>query len=79
MNRMLLQLFTTTSAIRTTQDLYQFFDTLQHESWTDLRQIHNWRNHIPDMIQALWGVLGDDARLVAYVMAEKVANNEEWD
>jgi len=40
-------------------------------------RIHNWRNYVPDEIIMLWDNLGEEARMVAYVIASEQAD-KEW-
>lgn len=43
------------------------------------RKCHDWRNHIPDNVRELWSEMSVEARVVAYLMAERQAAAEEWD
>ena len=45
----------------------------------EARMIHDWRNHIPDQIKDCWPGLSIQAKIVAYTMAEKQAEAEEWE
>ena len=40
---------------------------------------HDWRNYVDDEIIGLWGRLSLDARIIAFLVAERAAGNEEWD
>ena len=40
---------------------------------------HEWKNHIQENIAQVWSQLSEEARLVALIMAETQANNEEWE
>ena len=40
---------------------------------------HDWRNHIPHDMRAIWSSLCDEARIVAYWIAKEAADAEEWD
>lgn len=42
-------------------------------------RVHDWRNHVPEIIRANWRSLCDQARVVAYVIAVQAADAEEWD
>lgn len=43
------------------------------------RKCHDWRNHVPDDIVALWKEMSVEARVMVFLMAERQANLEEWD
>lgn len=40
---------------------------------------HDWRNHIPERLQACWRKLDTETRLVAFILAETQAQAEEWE
>ena len=40
---------------------------------------HDWRNHLHSGIEAIWEDLSEEARLVAFILAEEAADNEEWE
>ena len=42
-------------------------------------RVHDWRNYIPNTLQAVWPMLEFETRLVAVIMADEQASNEEWD
>lgn len=42
-------------------------------------RVHDWRNHVPDMVKGAWESLSMETRFVVYAMAKEQANNEEWD
>ena len=48
-------------------------------SWDGLGKCHDWRNYIPDAMRDRWLALSPDARVAAYIMAERIASYEEWD
>jgi hypothetical protein len=43
---------------------------LARMEWSDALEWTDWRFHIPDPIRRVWGKLGHEARLAAFVMAE---------
>ncbi len=47
--------------------------------WEKTRKRHDWRNYIDDDVQAIWGELPLEARLIAYIQAEKQADEEDWE
>ena len=54
-------------------------DNVENPDWDSRGKVHDWRNHVPPEIRDVWHMLGHEARLIAYAMAEDVAGNEEWD
>jgi len=52
---------------------------LNSPNWNEGGRVHNWRNHIPEVVEKCWEQLPLAARVVAYVMAEKQASMEEWE
>jgi hypothetical protein len=41
--------------------------------------VHNWRNYIPECVQDMWADLPEEARVIAWAMAEDIAGREEWE
>lgn len=37
---------------------------------------HDWRNHIPSEIRKLWKNLGEEARMIVYIVAQEQADNK---
>lgn len=48
-------------------------------TFEDVTRVHDWRNHIPAEIGELWPALSRESRLVAAIMAQIAAENEEWE
>ena len=42
-------------------------------------RVHNWTNYIRGDILEMWEELSEEAKLVAAIMAEEQAENEEWE
>lgn len=40
---------------------------------------HDWHAYIPEELEAMWGELPIECRIVAYLMAEQQASAEEYD
>ena len=40
---------------------------------------HDWRNHVPELIRELWPDIPFVARVMAVYMANREADQEEWD
>lgn len=43
------------------------------------RRTHDWRNYVPNWAIEHWTNLPEDVRLTIAVMANKMADREEWD
>jgi hypothetical protein len=43
------------------------------------RYIHDWQRYIPENVRGAWPTLSDEARGIAYLIAEQQADAEEWD
>lgn len=41
--------------------------------------VHDFQRYIPDEIRSIWGELSDEARVVAFVIAQGVADAEDWE
>lgn len=52
---------------------------VENPCWEDRQKVHDWRNHVPDAMRRWWNELHLDAKIVAYIMAEEIATNEDWD
>lgn len=55
---------------------------LENPRWEQagyLEPCHNWRHHVPEDVQDMWDELPIEARMVALLMAEEQASQEEWE
>ena len=43
------------------------------------RKCHDWRNYIPDEVQEVWRGLSAESKVMAYLVAEVQARQENWD
>ncbi|WP_170066073.1 hypothetical protein [Novosphingobium guangzhouense] len=50
-----------------------------HPQWGEARQVHDWRNHIPEEIRDIWGTFSVGQRAALHAWAEDLADMEEWD
>lgn len=55
------------------------FDKIHAEDFSHTDKTHDWRNHVPRYLQKQWKMLDDNSRLALYIMAERQAQDEEWD
>jgi hypothetical protein len=53
--------------------------SLADPQWAKAGRVHDWRNYVPQVIRIRWTDLSDDARAVAFVIADEAAAREEWD
>ena len=63
----------------TKQDLAQLGAKHRDADFEHAGRVHEWRNYVPREVRAIWHELSDDARGVAYLIAEEAAGREEWD
>jgi len=57
---------------------YQALD-VDGPEWGKAGKIHDWRNHVPDHIRAIWGTFSDEHKLALAAWADGLADQEEWD
>ena len=63
-------------------DLVQKFITAVEGGEADFahaNRVHDWRNHVPADIKALWDDLTTEARAAVWLCAEEAASREEWE
>lgn len=60
-------------------NLYDHVEQADNPQWDKAGKVHDWRNHVPDEIMALWPNLTTEARCVAVHMAQQLADWEEWE
>jgi hypothetical protein len=53
--------------------------SLDDPQWLKAGRVHDWRNYVPQVIRLRWVELSDEARAVAFVIADVAASREEWD
>lgn len=54
-------------------------DVVEPVDWNNNHKVHDWKNYVPEIVQELWNELTMESRMIAYMMAEQQASNEEWD
>jgi hypothetical protein len=52
---------------------------LDAPQWEDASRVHDWRNQVASCIRELWGAMGTESRLVAFIAAQDQALDEDWD
>jgi hypothetical protein len=45
----------------------------------DFYKCHDWRNHVDEEIKYIWRELSHESRLCVMLMANNIAEREEWD
>jgi hypothetical protein len=63
----------------TLEQLHALGKDLREPKFEEAGRVHEWRNYVPDEIQALWAQLSDEARGAVYFVAEEAAGREDWD
>ncbi len=59
--------------------LTKAIERMNNPQWKQDIYVHDWERYIPDEWQGIWGSLLVEAKLMAYLMAEEQAGNEEWE
>jgi len=52
---------------------------LDNPEFDNAGMVHDWRNYVPYQVVNQWARLSKEERAVVVFMAQKVANEEEWD
>lgn len=47
--------------------------------WEKAGRVHDWRNHVPDEIRAIWSTFTAEQQYELYRWADEIASNEHWD
>lgn len=42
-------------------------------------RVHDWRNHVPEGVQAIWSTFSAEQRAALVAWADHLAGNEEWE
>lgn len=48
-------------------------------TWDEGGRVHNWRNHVPKNVRAVWGTFTPDQKLALALWADDLADREEWE
>lgn len=56
-----------------------FFADLSDDTFARKTRIQDWRNYVPFEIQKVWAQLTERERRIAAIVAQSVADREEWD
>lgn len=51
----------------------------QDPKWDEADKVHDWRNHVPDVIRAIWPSFNADQRIALATWANDLALREEWE
>lgn len=52
---------------------------LSHPDWANADKVHDWRNHVPEAVRAIWETFTPEQREALVSWAEELASAEEWD
>jgi len=62
---------------------YPSIDELEQElnnpEWEKVDKVHNWKNYIPETVQANWNSLCKESQIISWFMANEQADCEVWD
>lgn len=47
--------------------------------WDKAGKVHDWRNHVPENVQAMWSTFKIEQRCALVEWAESLASQEHWD
>ncbi len=47
--------------------------------WNRAGRVHDWRNHVPEHIRAIWDTFTEEQRFALVKWADECASAEEWD
>lgn len=47
--------------------------------WAGAGKVHDWRNHVPEKVRAIWGTFTREQRQAIVAWAEMLADREEWE
>ncbi len=51
----------------------------QFPEWEDAGRVHDWRNYIAGIVQAMWPTFIDEQKQALAISAQEAADREEWD
>ncbi len=54
-------------------------DCADNPRWSEAGLVHDWRNHAPDRIKAIWLTFTPEQRLALARSYDEEASNEHWD
>lgn len=52
---------------------------INNPDWGCENKVHNWMNYIDSEVRGIWEYLSLETKVIAYFIANTMANNEEWD
>lgn len=62
-----------------TGSIFDIMSTLHAPNWEDASKCHDWRNHVPDLIQTCWELFTLEGKQAIWYMAQQAADREEYD
>jgi hypothetical protein len=52
---------------------------LMQPQFEKVTKVHDWRNYVPHYMQRVWKEMTLRERVLVYLTADEMADNEEWD
>lgn len=52
---------------------------IENPDFSNIDKCHDWKNYIPDKLTQRWNEISTETRVVAFLLAEEQASNEEWE
>lgn len=59
--------------------MYAGIDEWRRPVWSKAGKIHDWRNHVPKEVRAIWDTFSNGQTYALYGWALKLSDGEEWD
>lgn len=47
--------------------------------WAEGGRVHNWKNHVPNNVRAIWASFTDAQKQALFGWASELAEREEWE
>jgi hypothetical protein len=65
--------------VATIAQIEGYLRELECPEWDNKQKCHDWKNHVPEVIENSWDSLPIVTKQIVYLMASEQAHNEEWD
>lgn len=52
---------------------------LLYPKWGEAGKCHDWRNHVPEEVKAIWSTFTPAQLLALYAWADGLADSEVWE
>lgn len=54
-------------------------DDYADPEWAEGGRVHNWRNHVPEVVRTIWHTFTDRQQQLLALWATELASREEWE